>query len=233
MFDGMLAYSSRAAAQYREVGFPSNRVFTCQNAAAFRPSGPPPSRPPSFRGFPVVLFVGRLVEAKRVDELMRACALIAQLEPGLAPDLRIVGKGQASESLEALAQTVYPQTKFLGALHGPLLEQQFARADVFVLPGQVGIALQEAMSHGLPVVVGQGDHTEDDLVGPENGWHVPVANAETLAATLRDALSNVERLRAMGAASFDIVDREVNIEGLVGSFVHALNRMPDLSEPGS
>lgn len=223
MFDGVLAYSSRGAEQYRAAGVPADRVFVCKNAAAFRPSDPPPRRPPSFSGRPVILFVGRLVAAKRIDDLICAGASVERADPKLAPELHIVGAGPAREGLEELAHSIYPQAKLLGPLYGKALEDEFARADLFVLPGPGGLAVQEAMSHGLPVIVGQGDGTQDDLVRPENGWQVPLADSERLATTMRTALADAPKLRMMGAASFDIVAREVNVERLVDSFIHALN----------
>ena len=42
----------------------------------------------------------------------------------------------------------------------------FAGADLFVLPGTGGLAVQEAMSYALPVIVAKGDGTQEDLVRP-------------------------------------------------------------------
>ena len=51
-----------------------------------------------------------------------------------------------------------------------------------MLPGTGGLAVQQAMAHGLPVIVAQGDGTQDDLVRPENGWQIP---PDDLAALTR------------------------------------------------
>ncbi|MFN8426382.1 MAG: glycosyltransferase [Anaerolineales bacterium] len=63
------------------------------------------------------------------------------------------------------------------------------------LPGTGGLAVQEAMSYGLPVIVAQGDGTQDDLVRKENGWQVPPDDFDALVATMKDALSDAARLR--------------------------------------
>ena len=75
--------------------------------------------------------------------------------------------------MEALAKQIYPSAEFIGAKHGDELKPYFAEADLFVLPGTGGLAVQEAMSHGLPVIVAKGDGTQDDLVRAENGWQIP------------------------------------------------------------
>jgi glycosyltransferase involved in cell wall biosynthesis len=94
---------------------------------------------------------------------------------------------------------------------------------LFVLPGTGGLAVQEAMSYGLPVIMGRGDGTNDDLVRPENGWRIPPDDLPALTETLRVALADASLLRKMGAESFRIVVEEINLEKMVGVFVLALN----------
>jgi glycosyltransferase involved in cell wall biosynthesis len=98
-------------------------------------------------------------------------------------------------------------------------------ADLFVLPGTGGLAIQEAMSYGLPVIVAQGDGTQDDLVRAENGWQVPPDDFEALIAAMKDALSDVARLRRMGEESYRIVKEEINIEKMVDTFVTVLTQL--------
>lgn len=159
--------------------------------------------------------------------MLRACA---QLEA--QPRLVIVGDGPERAALEALAREVYPSTQFIGARHGDGLKPYFAEADLFVLPGTGGLAVQEAMSHGLPVIVAQGDGTQDDLVRAGNGWQIPPDDFDALLATLQDALSDPARLRAMGAESHRIVNEEINLEKMVETFVRALNEVSPRLPPG-
>jgi glycosyltransferase involved in cell wall biosynthesis len=83
------------------------------------------------------------------------------------------------------------------------------------------------MSYGLPVIVAQGDGTQDDLVRKENGWQIPPATRdfEALVVTMKDALSDVARLRRMGEESYRIVKEEINIEKMAETFVTALNSL--------
>jgi glycosyltransferase involved in cell wall biosynthesis len=140
------------------------------------------------------------------------------------PQLWIVGDGPQRSELEELAAEIYPQAMFLGAKRGKELASYFSRADLFVLPGTGGLAVQEAMGYGLPVVVAEGDGTQEDLVRAENGWIIPPGDENALEAALSDALSDSRRLRAMGAESFRIVKEEVNLEEMARVFVAALNQ---------
>jgi len=217
-FDGLLTYSSRGAEEYAALGFPSGKIFVAPNAATPPPSHPQPLRPAAFTGHPTVLFVGRLQARKRVDALLHACA---SLPGSLQPRLVIVGDGPEYAPLVDLSKSVYPLAEFTGAKHGAELVPFFTAADLFVLPGTGGLAVQEAMSYGLPIIMGAGDGTNDDLVRAENGWQF--SRPEELAGTLQHALADVVRLRRMGAASYRIVAEEINFEKMVAVIVKALN----------
>ena len=215
-FDALISYSHTGAQQFVDCGFPEQRVFVAPNAATPRPAQPPLERPAVYQnGKPGVLFVGRLQARKRVDALLRACA---GLPAALQPRLVIVGDGPAREALEAMAREVYPAAEFVGARHDAELAPYFAAADLFVLPGTGGLAVQQAMSYGLPVMVAEADGTQSDLVRAENGWVLPPNDDAALERTLADALRDVERLRQMGRESYRIVADEVNLEKMVEVF---------------
>ena len=76
-----------------------------------------------------------------------------------------------------------------GALEGDALEACYEQADVFVMATQqetYGMAVAEALAHGLPVVATRTDAVVD-LVGDEGGLLVPVDDEPSL----RDALTRI------------------------------------------
>ena len=228
-FDGLLTYSHRGADEYAALGFPAEKIYVAPNAAVTRPAYPDPFRPATINGKPTILFVGRLQARKRLDLLLQACA---SLPVNLQPHLVIVGDGPERGNLEAIAQTIYPSAEFTGAKRGPELAAYFTAADLFVLPGTGGLAVQEAMSYGLPVIMGQGDGTNEDLVRPENGWQIPSDNLTALKEALLSALSDVPQLRRMGTESYRIVAEEINLEMMVVAFVTALNSLREKKDAG-
>ena len=80
----------------------------------------------------------------------------------------------------------------------------------------------------LPIIVAKGDGTQDDLVRELNGWQIPPDDYDALVRTMRLALSDVKRLRTMGAGSYRIVSEEINLEKMVDVFVQALNGLKQL-----
>lgn len=220
--DGILAYSQRGAREYRAFGIPPEKVFVATNSVMPRPGHSISKRAEEFDGQPGVLFVGRLQARKRLDILFHACAALPEF---IRPRLVIVGDGPARSEFLAMAESLYPQTEFVGGKYGHEVEEYFQAADLFALPGTGGLAVQQAMAYGLPVIVAKGDGTQDDLVRPGNGWQVPSGDQEAFTNALWQALSDVVRLRQMGAESFRIVSEEANINKMVETFVFALNQI--------
>ena len=126
----------------------------------------------------------------------------------------MVGDGPERGNLEALAAERLPDARFFGAIQGPELDRLFRTADLFVLPGTGGLAVQEAMGAGLPVIAAEGDGTQQDLVSVENGWLLPPGDTAALKEALTDALSDRGRLLLMGQRSRERVRQSVNIESM-------------------
>jgi glycosyltransferase involved in cell wall biosynthesis len=213
-FDAMISYGQRGADEYAELGFPNEKIFVAHNSVSPAPAHPLPPRSSTFDTQPVILFVGRLQARKRIDHLLRAAAELKNIR------LIIVGDGPERETLESLAGEIFPSAEFVGARQGDELKVYFEKSDLFVLPGTGGLAVQEAMSYGLPVIVAQGDGSQADLVRKENGWQIPPNDYDRLVVTMKDALSDIARLRRMGEESYRIVKEEINIEKMVDVFTN-------------
>jgi len=218
--DAIISYSRQGAELYRQLGIPKDKVYVAFNAVDPAPPIPPSQRTVQLNGKATVLFVGRLQSRKRIDILLQACAALPH---ELQPDVVIIGDGPARKEYENLAERIYPNANFVGAKHGTELEPYYAKADLFVLPGTGGLAIQQAMAHGLPIVVAHGDGTQNDLVRSENGWQIPPDDLKALTDILRQALSDLVQLRQMGNASYRIVAEEINVDKMVEVFIQALN----------
>ncbi len=83
-----------------------------------------------------ILFVGRLVKRKGLDDLIRAFKLT--LQSVNEAHLTIVGDGPEKEVLVKLVQTLGLKNKvtFTGSLVGDSLERQYKKCDIFVMPSK-------------------------------------------------------------------------------------------------
>src|SRR4029077_12166875 len=99
----------------------------------------------------VFLFVGRLNNAKRVDALIQAAGNLRR-SCSMPVEVAIVGGGPEEEKLKALAHGA-SWCHFLGAIHDTdVLSHLFRVSDAVVIPGYVGLAVNHAFAHGLPVI---------------------------------------------------------------------------------
>ncbi|MGH3737462.1 MAG: glycosyltransferase [Micromonosporaceae bacterium] len=176
-------------------------------AGRAEPAGPGRRGPePSGRGeHATVLFVGRLDEEKRVDELLRAMAL---LPPWVRAE--IVGDGAYRQTWQRLAADLRltDRVTFHGYVDDAALLEAYARCDVFCMPGIAelqSLVTLEAMAAGKPVVAADA-MALPHLVRPgENGYLFPPGDVAALADRLIEVLADPGVTARMGVASRRIV----------------------------
>jgi glycosyltransferase involved in cell wall biosynthesis len=160
---------------------------------------------------PVVLFVGALEAEKRVDLLIKAFSDFACQES--ASRLLIVGDGAERASLES---SVPPQLRSRVVFAGRVEEgvgAYFELGDIFVLPGLGGLAISEAMVHGLPIVASSADGCEEDLiVHGENGYLIESGDMTALASAISELVETPRRREEMSRAAKKKVLEKFNIE---------------------
>jgi glycosyltransferase involved in cell wall biosynthesis len=127
-----------------------NAVSRAEAATLYRTGG---RRAP---GEKMVLFMGRVTFQKGPDYFIEAAALILKK----LPNVRFVMAGSGDmlpRMVQRAAQLrIGSRIHFTGFLKGPLVEQMFARSDLYVMPSvsePFGIAPLEAMLYDVPVLL--------------------------------------------------------------------------------
>jgi glycosyltransferase involved in cell wall biosynthesis len=139
-----------------------------------------------------VVFVGRLVSDKGVEDLIRAFSQLSQI--GLRPQLSIVGDGPDLPSLLERVSELHltQQIKFLGVKQGHELARIIARHRVMAVPSRwpepFGIVALEGLACGC-VVVGTNGGGLPEAIG-SSGITVPPGDYAAMAEALRLLLSN-------------------------------------------
>ena len=146
-----------------------------------------------------LLFVGRLVERKGVDVLLRA---LGASQRARTARLLVVGGGPERERLERLAAElgVAAQVQFLGEQAD--VAPFHACADAFVFPSRLeGLpnALLEAMASGLPAIATRIGGCVD-VVTEQSGVLVPPDDVGALAAALDLLAGDAERRATLAVA---------------------------------
>jgi glycosyltransferase involved in cell wall biosynthesis len=163
----------------------------------------------------VILYLARIHPIKRIDVLLRA---YAALQSRQATTLVIAGDGDAAllGRLKQLATELGlgDDVHWVGFAHGALKNWLLSRASLFVLPSDsenFGIAVVEAMSARLPVIVTRGCGLAD-FVTRHGAGIVTDGTLEALRAALSELLANPEQLHAMGAAGGEAARRELSLD---------------------
>ena len=157
-----------------------------------------------------ILFVGRLIEWKGIDTLIRSMIPVRKAIPGSR--LTIVGEGSCRDSLERLVQDLRlaDVVRFCGKVSDEDLKKIYESADVFVLPSRsyqglvmegLGVVLLEAMSYGIPVIGSDIGGIPDIIDNGKNGYLFPGNDEDSLAGRIINILSDSdlqERFRYEG-----------------------------------
>lgn len=172
-----------------------------------------------------LIHVGRLVEWKRVDLLIRAFAKVKNQFHDA--ELLIIGSGPQEQTLKALSSELRLEAdiRFLGGIHDPkLLGNYLMSSTVYVLAGMGGLSINDAMCFGLPVICSVGDGTEKKLVRDEfNGKYFLEGNEDDLVEKIIYLFNNAELRKNMGVNSSEIIRNEVNIHTVINGYVNALS----------
>jgi glycosyltransferase involved in cell wall biosynthesis len=146
-----------------------------------------------------ILYVGRLIEWKGIDTLIRSMILVKRE----VPDSRLIitGEGPYRDFLQHLVQDtgLTEVVRFFGRASDDDLIKLYDSAAVFVLPSKrhqglvmegLGVVLIEAMSHGIPVIGSNIGGIPDIITDGETGLLVPEQDPAALAGCIVKLLSD-------------------------------------------
>jgi glycosyltransferase involved in cell wall biosynthesis len=157
---------------------------------------------------PVVLFCAKLQPWKRPLDLLRA---FAQANP-VDAYLVYAGEGPLRSELSRAAEelNVASRVRFLGFVNQSRLPSVYHVADLVVVPSEYepfGLVVNEAMLCGCPAAASDRVGAARDLItSGENGFVYSSGDVDELAGILRTALSDLPRLRVLGACARQRMD---------------------------
>jgi len=149
---------------------------------------------------PLLLYVGRLVREKNLDDLVAAVRALRETVGSNAFRLAVVGEGPHSATLRARL----PEAHFAGYQQGAALAQWYASADLFVFPSTTetfGNVILEAFASGLPVVGADACGTRDLVTHGVNGLLARPNDGPDLANRIAELLGDRARLARLGEAA--------------------------------
>jgi glycosyltransferase involved in cell wall biosynthesis len=188
---------------------------------------------------PVVLTVGRLVEKKGHETLLRAAAVVR--ERGHDFRLRIAGEGTEWSRLQRLVHTLEldATVTFLGPLSETEIRREYEQADLFALACQelengdrdgIPNVVLEAMAHGLPVVSTACGGVSEALVDGTSALLAAQHDVEGFADRLERLLVDRALRNELGVAAqqraVERFDRHANLPTVLAALRDALGLAP-------
>lgn len=225
----VLAYSETGAQYFRSRGVPEGRIVVAVNAIdgtadrlrAERMGALVDSLRKRFSptGEVILLSVGALTAVKRVDRLIALAEEL--LSQGCRLTLVIVGDGPMRKSLEE--STASDHIVFEGNRVDDAAAY-FAAADIFALPGLGGLALSQALAHGLPIISAEADGSERDFVRDgENGYLVDGDDHQLWRSRLLELVESEELRERFRRCSLKMYDEGLNFETYVSRFLESVS----------
>lgn len=137
-----------------------------------------------------IITVGRLVQGKRFDLLIKALVHIQQ-----PFELKIIGEGPERKNLQKLIVENKLQDKIflIGTKTKQEIVEHLQRSDFFVLPSQsetFGVAYIEALACGLPVIATDCGGPRD-IVTESNGLLIPNEDIDALGKAILHMVKNI------------------------------------------
>ena len=165
-----------------------------------------------------ILYLGRLIEEKGVQNLISACAILR--DAGIAFNLTIAGWGDREEELMGLAKSLDVNVRFMGETDKP--EECYASADVFVhspiRQEGFGITLVEAMASGCICVASDIGGIPEIITDGRDGYLVEAGNPKALAERLAEvSKATADEILAIREAAANRA-RDFSLDGFVERF---------------
>jgi glycosyltransferase involved in cell wall biosynthesis len=142
----------------------------------------------------VLLFVGKLIERKRVGDLLDAAGILVRA--GHAVRVVVVGTGPLEAKLRSQASDLHVPTTFAGFANQSSVPKFYATADLLILPSKNeswGLVVNEAFACGLPAIVSDRVGCASDMIRHDiTGRVVPVGDGQELARAIEEFRAKVD-----------------------------------------
>ena len=216
--DALIASSSKTKEAQIRYGAKSNKIFVSYLTIDINKYIIEKNR----WGNKKLLYVGRLVELKGLDLLLKALSNIKKIF-----ELTIVGSGDIEHELKILSEELHisDRVKFVGFKQREELVKIYKESDIFILPTKrdcFGLVISEAMCAGLPVLCSRyADGVYDLIDEGKGGKIIDPMNVDEFAKSIEKFLSDEDYIKQMGMYNQEKI-KSFSIEKVSIDYIRAI-----------
>lgn len=210
--EGFLVVGSANRAYYKTFEVPEDRLYPCPHSIEVARFAEPAAAYEAaaaqwrqeleiLQDQPVLLFAGKFERKKRPLALMRAVQRLNNPRAVLV----MVGGGELQTEIDAIAARDPGRFRVLPFQNQTRMPTVYRLGDVFILPSEYnetwGLAINEALSCGRPVVVSNRVGCAADVVDPKCGRVFPWNDLSMMTKLLEEIIGDPQRLMQMRRAA--------------------------------
>jgi glycosyltransferase involved in cell wall biosynthesis len=175
-----------------------------------------------------LIFVGRLVDKKGIEYLIRALPLVLEKNP--QQRLTVIGDGPLKESLLALCASTGVQhaVTFAGSLPNQMIPAYLQKSAIAIIPSVVTasgdqegapVAIMETLACGCATIVSDYPGARDIIVDSHNGLLVTPKSPTDIAERINYLLENPLVCSSLGKEGRDSVIKEFDWQVIAANFM--------------
>lgn len=162
----------------------------------------------------VILYISRMMPYKRVDLLMES---FADLD-----DIAVVMVGPGFSEKQQKMVDEHSNLYYLGEKYGSDVDKIYKMGDVFSTPGHIGLAMNEALFWGLPVILLKGRHAPEIYYMKDGETGYLAKDEDDFKQYMIELLHDDKRLKEMSNACLEVYGKEVSIDKMYQGFADAI-----------
>jgi glycosyltransferase involved in cell wall biosynthesis len=229
--DGIGVLSSEERDNFLEAGVPGSKVFVVKNVVENRTATPDShfrAKLKLAKQAPLLLFIGRFIEAKGLADVIHACKLLKGRDQDFV--LLCVGDGPARESVETEVKRLglESQVRFFGYVTEEEAAEFYANSTMLVFPTYhyegFPMVIFNAAAAGLPIITTRIRAAADYLAEPENCLWVKPRSPDELTEAMLALINKQDERNAMRANNRRLVER-FSAEIVTREFVESYSRV--------
>jgi len=167
-----------------------------------------------------------LLSVARWDDQFRKPEMFPELMHKLNnPDYHLIAIGPGISDAQRALLVENESITFLDAIYSQsIINEYYKLADLFVMPGAIGLAINHAFYFSLPIIIEDVPHSPEVcyLKEGENGYLFKTGSIEDFADKVLLLLENENELKKFGQKAKHVISTEGSFEQMVNSFLKAI-----------